>query len=213
VWWDILKKPYVIRGEIYDNSGYEEETEFKLNKLFQGSQGKTSNLKEIHRDIDSTLYWTPRLNEAVSYAFFGSFVVPFEKPSYKDLGKPTIKQTLPTKNNKYLDLDTGYGAEVIQDGENPQRIIFKPKREVTPRGRERPSKIDRRMPDTPKYNYLPDSRVKELGKELLQKMKNNSLSIKDKENLISSAGITKDEMKNAIEHLEMMLSKYFGGFK
>ena len=69
------------------------------------------------------------------------------------------------------------------------------------------------MPDTPKYNYLPDSRVKELGKELLQKMKNNSLSIKDKENLISSAGITEDEMKNAIEHLEMMLSKYFGGFK
>ena len=65
------------------------------------------------------------------------------------------------------------------------------------------------MPNTPKYKYLPDSRVGELGKELLQRMKNNSLTSKDKENLKNSAGITENKMADAIKHLEMMLNKYF----
>ena len=110
MWFNIIKKPYVIQGNVMNpkevNYGIEPQyMKFKFNKLFQGSQGKTSNLKEMHRFMDSTLHWTPRLNEAVCYAFFGSFVVPTEKASYKDKAKPTIKQALKTDQNFHLRMD------------------------------------------------------------------------------------------------------------
>jgi hypothetical protein len=198
VWWDILKKPYVIGGEIYDNSGYEEETEWKFNRLFQGSQGK-----------EDTGYWTPLLEEALAYAFFGSNQAEFEKPlKLKNVGKPMIKQALPTKDNKYLDLDTEYGALV-----NPsQKVIFKPKRENVPRGQSHHRDI--------KYDFLPDSRVKELAIDLLNEMNRFEGLKVDQQwmdrmaHLQNSAGITTPEhFKVAEKHLKMMLEKYFGGFK
>ena len=212
MWWSILKKPYIIGGEVLNpmdaSAGYPPEPmKFKLNKLFQGAQGKTSNLPENRRYEDSTFHWTPRLNEAIGYAFFGSFVVPTEKSSYKNEAKPTIKQALKTDQDFQMRMDEGYAN--FKQGDREDWMFIDTRRNITPRGVELPSKIDRRMPDTPKYKYLPDSRVGELGKQLLQRMKNNSLTSKDKENLRNSAGITEDEMKDAIKHLEMMLNKYF----
>lgn len=211
MWFDIIKKPYVIRGEVSNpQDGEPENMKFKFDKLFQGSQGKTSNLPENRRYEDSTLHWTPRLNEALSYAFFGSFVIPTEKSSYKDEDKPTIKQALKTDQDFKLRIDEGY-ADYKPDEDRENWKFIDTKRNITPRGVELPDDEDRRMPDTPKYKYLPDSRVGELGKQLLQRMKNNSLTSKDKENLRNSAGILEEQMENAIKHLEMMLSKYFGG--
>lgn len=212
MWFNIIKKPYVIQGDVMTpeeaNYGYPPESmKFKFNKLFQGSQGKTSNLSENRRYEDSTLHLTPRLNEAVCYAFFGSFVVPTEKASYKDKAKPTIKQALKTDQDFQMRMDEGYAD--IQEGDREDWMFIDTRRNITPRGVELPTVDDYRMPNTPKYKYLPDSRVGELGKELLQKMKSNSLTSKDKENLRNSAGITEDKMGNAIKHLEMMLNKYF----
>ena len=212
MWFDIIKKPYVISGDVLNPNELDyppEPFNWKFNKLFQGSQGKTSNLPENRRYEDSTYHWTPKLNEALSYAFFGSFVVPTEKSSYKDEDKPTIKQALKTDQDFELRIDEGYANYKEKNREN--WMFIDAKRNITPRGVELPDKIDRRMPDTPKYKYLPDSRVGELGKQLLQRMKNNSLTSKDKENLRNSAGILEEQMENAIKHLEMMLSKYFGG--
>ena len=212
MWFDIIKKPYVIDAEILNPKEIDispEPVRWKFNKLFQGSQGKTVNLKPIHSYQDSTLHWTPRLNEALSYAFFGSFVVPTEKSSYKDEDKPTIKQALKTDQDFQLRMDEGYAN--YKEGERENWMFIDNKKNITPRGVELPVDYDYRMPNTPKYNYLPDSKVRELGKELLRKMKSNSLNSKDKENLSSSAGIEEKEMENAIKHLEMMLSKYFGG--
>jgi hypothetical protein len=211
MWWDILKKPYVIHGEIVNPGETDSEPydmRFKFNKLFQGAQGKTSNLPENRRYEDSTLHWTPRLDEALCYAFFGSQVVPEQKSSYKNEAKPTIKQALKTDQDFSMRMDEGYAN--YKDTEDKIYWMFiDTRRNITPRGKEFPSKIDRRMPDTPKYKYLPDSKVAELGKQLLQRMKNNSLTSKDEENLRRSAGITEYEMEDAIKHLEMMLNKYF----
>jgi len=211
-WFGIIKKPYVISGEVMNpkeiNYGdTPQDMKFKFNKLFQGSQGKTSDLKEIHRHMDSTLHWSPRLNEALSYAFFGSFVVPTEKASYKDEAKPTIKQALKTDQDFNLRMDEGYAD--YKGGDRDESMFINTRRNITPRGVELPSDVDYRMPNTPKYKYLPDSKVGELGKQLLEKMKSNSLTEKEKENLRNSAGITENEMKDAIKHLETMLNKYF----
>ena len=212
MWWSILKRPYIIQGEVINQKDmfagkYPENMKFKFDKLFQGSQGKTPNLPADRRYEDSTLHWTPRLNEAVCYAFFGSYVVPTEKPSYKDEAKPTIKQALKTDQDFNLRMDEGYAN--YKEGDRKNWMFIDTRRNITPRGVEVSSKIDRRMPNTPKYKYLPDSRVGELGKELLYRMINNSLTSKDKENLMRSAGIGEGEIDDAIKHLEMMLNKYF----
>ena len=198
MWWNILKKPYVIEGELYDDSGYEEETKWKFNRLFQGSQGK-----------EDTGYWTPLLEEALAYAFFGSNVAEFEKPlKLKNVGKPMIKQALPTKDNKYLDKDTDYGEAIS----STQRRSFKPKRLVTPRGISGHQDI--------KYDFLPDSRVKELAIDLLNEMNRTEGLKVDQQwmnrmsHLKNSAGIqTPEHIKEAEKHLKMMLEKYFGGFQ
>ena len=212
MWFEIIKKPYVINAEILNPKEIEDSPQpvrWKFNKLFQGSQGKTPNLKPIHSYEDSTLHWTPRLNEALCYAFFGSFVVPTEKSSYKDEDKPTIKQALKTEQDFQLRMDEGYAD--YKQGDRDNWMFINNKKNITPRGVELPVDYDYRMPNTPKYKYLPDSKVEELGKELLQRMKDNSLTSKDKENLKNSAGILEKEMENAIKHLEKMLNKYFGG--
>ncbi len=214
MWFDIIKKPYVISGEVSNpqdaEHGYPPETfNWKFNTLFQGSQGKTSNLPENRRYEDSTLHWTPLLNEALSYAFFGSFVVPTEKPSYRDEGKPTIKQALKTDQDFNLRIDEGYAN--YKQGDRENWMFIDNKRNITPRGVELAADYDYRMPNTPKYKYLPDSKVGELGKKLLQRMESGSLTGKDKDGLKNSAGITEKEMEAAIKHLKMMLSKYFGG--
>ena len=77
MWKDILKSPYKIQTEEYINT---------YSKLFQGTQRE-----------EDTGYWTPSLDEALIYAFFGSEIY-----SIKDEGKPMIKQAL--KTNKENDL-------------------------------------------------------------------------------------------------------------
>tara|TARA_R100000544_G_C2211107_1_gene51990 strand:- start:224 stop:865 length:642 start_codon:yes stop_codon:yes gene_type:complete len=212
MWFDVIKKPYVIGAEILNPKEIDyspEPTRWKFNKLFQGSQGKTSNLPEDRRYEDSTLHWTPRLNEALCYAVFGSFVVPSAKSSYKDEDKPIIKQALKTDQDFQLRMDEDYAD--YKQGDRDNWMFINNKKNITPRGIEVPVDYDYRMPNTPKYKYLPDSKVSEVGKKLLQRMESGSLTSKDKENLLNSAGIIEKEMEGAIKHLKMMLSKYFGG--
>jgi|3_EtaG_2_1085321.scaffolds.fasta_scaffold75589_2 hypothetical protein len=218
MWFDILKKPYVIGAEIINDSEFPQESTWKFNKLFQGTQGKsqfgwqTSN-DPRHSYMQSTGHWTPILVEAIAYAFFGSLVVSgdhmSEASSYKDEAKPMIKQALKTKQDFHMESDRGYAN--IKQGDREDWQFTGTKKDITPRGRELPTKEDYRVPNTPKFNYLPDSRVGELGKGLLEKMKNDTLTSKEKEAFRNSAGITENEYEGAIKHLEMMLNKYFGG--
>jgi len=220
MWFDVIKKPYVIGAEIIDPNelDYSQEVSWKFSKLFQGTQGKSQfgmpySDKPMHRYMQSTSHWTPILVEAVSYAFFGSLVVMSGHmkgaSQYKDKGKPMIKQALKTKQDFRLGMDEGY-ADYKQGNQEDWQFIST-KNKITPRGKELSSEEDYRVPNTPKFDYLPDSRVKELGKELLDNLKNNTLSSKEIEALRNSAGITEREYRLAIKHLMMMLNKHFGG--
>ena len=100
-----------------------------------------------------------------------------------------IKQTIPTKENKFLDYDNEYGITSSQ-------------RDTTPRGRL--GYFDGDV----EYKYLPDSRVKELGKELLSNLEYNSIKTEVIEALRDSAVLSFDELR-VQEHLKKMLDKYF----
>ena len=210
MWFDVIKKPYVIGSDLLnpdDMMAIPDTVQWKFNKLFQGSQGKNPNVNPNHRYEESTNHWTPILVEAVAYAFFGSFVVPSEKSSYKDIAIPTIKQALKTDQDFELRHDEGYAN--YKQGSRDDYMFINHKKNITPRGVELPVDYDYRMPNTPEFKYLPDSRVGELGKGLLKRMKNNTLTSKEIEAFRNSAGI--QELGPAEKHLEMMLNKYFGG--
>ena len=175
MWWNILKKPYIIETD----EEYGKEWSWKFNRLYQGSQGE-----------EDTGYWTPRLTEALIYAFFGS-----RMKRKKDVAKPRIKQTIPTKENKFLDYDNEYGTTWR-------------KKDATPRGRL--AYFDNEV----EYKYLPDSRVKELAEKLLKDLIEKKENVEMEEGFRDSIGVNihaTGEFKDytVIPHLEGMLNKYF----
>jgi len=170
MWWSILKKPYIIETD----EEYSRDWSWRFNRLFQGSQGD-----------EDTGYWTPRLTEALVYAFFGSTM-----GRKKDVAKPMIKQTIPTKENKFMDYDNEYG-------------ITSRKKDTTPRGRKSFDGIE--------YKYLPDSKVKELAEKLLKDLEEEKDSEEITEALSDTIGFMwghSDDLP-IILHLEKMLNKYF----
>ena len=172
MWWSILKKPYIIETD----EEYGKDWSWRFNRLFQGSQGD-----------EDTGYWTPQLTEALVYAFLGSHT-----GKTKDVAKPMIKQTIPTKENKFLDYDNEYG-------------ITSRKRDTTPRGRL--GYFDGDV----EYKYLPDSRVKELAEQTLENLIEEleggyEISYDEEEAIKNSAGVSFEEAKIHFEH---MLNKYF----
>tara|TARA_Y100000114_G_scaffold38055_1_gene33668 strand:+ start:3591 stop:4094 length:504 start_codon:yes stop_codon:yes gene_type:complete len=167
MWWNILKKPYIIQTD----EEYGKDYSWKFNRLFQGSQGD-----------EDTGYWTPRLTEALVYAFFGS-----RADELKDISKPMIKQTIPTKEKMFLTYDSDYGWISRKKGS-------------TPRGRPAYFNLE--------YKYLPDSRVKELGKKLLRDLEYDNRKTEVIEALRDSAMLRFDDLR-VQEHLKKILDKYF----
>jgi hypothetical protein len=183
MWWNILKKPYIIETDAnkprLTHTGYSNfpKQSWKFNRLYQGSQGE-----------EDTGYWTPKLTEALVYAFLGSHT-----GKTKDVAKPMIKQALMTKEKKLLEYDDEYGSPAqtsLQDDV------------VTPRGI---------ATDNFDFKYLPDSRVKELAEQILENLiaeieGRYELSYDEEEAIMSSARVS---FKEAKIHFEHMLNKYF----
>ena len=173
MWKDILKSPYKIQTEEYINT---------YSKLFQGTQGK-----------EDTDYWTPSLEEALIYAFFGSKIY-----SIKDEGKPMIKQALKTNKEKWLEGDREYTVN---------RNIRNKKEMGMARGISHDENIE--------YKYLPDKVVKKKATELMNLI--DDATEYDYPKITgyfrSAAGMElslDEDVMETKEHMENMLDKYFG---
>lgn len=184
MWKDILKAPYKIQSTTYDtldNSPLEDYVH-TYSKLFQGTQGK-----------EDTNYWTPSLDEALVYAFFGS-----NRYSIKDTGKPMIKQALKTNKEKRLEGDREY---------TDYRNIRNKKEMGMPRGVSHDKDIE--------YKYLPDKVVKKKATELMNLI--NDATEYDHPKITgyfrSAAGMElslDEDVMETKEHMEKMLGKHFG---
>jgi hypothetical protein len=173
MWKDILKSPYKIQTEEYINT---------YRKLFQGTQRE-----------EDTGYWTPSLDEALIYAFFGSEIY-----SIKDEGKPMIKQALKTNKEKWLEGDKEY--TVNRNIRNKKEL-----------GMSRGISHDRDI----EYKYLPDSVVKKKATELMNLI--DDATEYDYPKITgyfrSAAGMElslDEDVMETKEHMKNMLEKYFG---
>jgi len=185
MWKDIIKSPYKIQSTTYDtlDDSPLEDYVHTYSKLFQGTQGK-----------EDTNYWTPSLEEALVYAFFGS-----NRYSIKDTGKPMIKQALKTNKEKWLEGDREY---------TDYRNIRNKKEMGMPRGFSHDEDIE--------YKYLPDSVVKKKASELMNLI-NDATGYEHPEiaeYFRSAAGIElslDEEVIRTKEHIQRILDKWFGG--
>lgn len=183
MWKDILKAPYKIQSTIFDSDDSPiEDYVNTYSKLFQGTQGK-----------EDTEYWTPSLDEALIYAFFGSKIY-----SIKDEGKPMIKQALKTNKEKWLEGDREYTVN---------RNIRNKKEMGMPRGISHDEDIE--------YKYLPDKAVKKKATELINLI--DDATEYDYPKITgyfrSAAGIElslDEDVMETKEHMKKMLEKYFG---
>ena len=183
MWKNILKSPYKIQSTIFDldDSPIKDYID-TYSKLFQGTQGK-----------EDTEYWTPSLDEALIYAFFGSKIY-----SIKDEGKPMIKQALKTNKEKWLEGDKEYTVN---------RNIKNKKEMGMPRGISHDEDIE--------YKYLPDSIVKKKATELMNLI--DDATEYDYPKITgyfrSAAGMElslDEDVMETKEHMKNMLDKYFG---